>query len=332
MGRLEIKGVCQKSGGRLYYRRKVDGKDVYIRLPAVADPTFAEAYARASSSGKGTRIRHGPGTIGHYVRTMRAGSYLKKLAEITRQNRLYYLSLIEEQDGHRTVTGCTRPAVRKMHDRFADTPGKANNWLTTFKLVLELAIEDEVIRENPARCIADLELGEHEPWPADLLERALAEATPMLRLAIVTGLCSGARISDVIWMQHGWHDGDIMRLRTRKRVGKKRTGVDLAVPMHPLWLAEISKCPRKAVTLLYDRYGKPFSDTAILQERVNRLMQDLGAPTYESNGRERLYSFHGLRKNAACYLAELGLGDSEIGAICGMTPILSAITPSARVR
>jgi DNA-binding CsgD family transcriptional regulator len=39
-----------------------------------------------------------------------------------------------------------------------------------------------------------------------------------------------------------------------------------------------------------------------------------------SNANSRLYSFHGLRKNAACYLAELGLNDSEIGAICAMTP------------
>ena len=49
-------------------------------------------------------------------------------------------------------------------------------------------------------------------------------------------------------------------------------------------------------------------------------MESIGSPTYLSNGNSRLYSFHGLRKNAACYLAELGLNDSEIGAICGMTP------------
>lgn len=64
---------------------------------------------------------------------------------------------------------------------------------------------DAVLRaDNPAAGIAPLKLGEREPWPADLLLRALATASPMLRLAIVTGLCSGARISDVIKMQHGW--------------------------------------------------------------------------------------------------------------------------------
>jgi len=32
------------------------------------------------------------------------------------------------------------------------------------------------------------------------------------------------------------------------------------------------------------------------------------------------YSFHGLRKNADCYLAELGLSEDEIGIICALTP------------
>jgi hypothetical protein len=33
-----------------------------------------------------------------------------------------------------------------------------------------------------------------------------------------------------------------------------------------------------------------------------------------------VYSFHGLRKNAACYLAALRLSADEIGIICAMTP------------
>ncbi|PTW47371.1 hypothetical protein C8J25_10386 [Sphingomonas faeni] len=32
------------------------------------------------------------------------------------------------------------------------------------------------------------------------------------------------------------------------------------------------------------------------------------------------FSFHGLRKNACCYLVECGINDSEIGEILGMSP------------
>ena len=168
--------------------------------------------------------------------------------------------------------------------------------------------------DNPAAGITPLEIGEHEPWPADVLDRALEAGSPLMRLAIVTGLCSGARIGDCLRMQHGWHDDRIIQLRASKNKA------DVAIPMHPLWLAELAKVPRMRVTLLYDRTGKPFSEPKIVQERMRRLIEEIDSPRYLRNGKLRLYSFHGLRKNAACYLAELGLSDAEIGAICGMTP------------
>jgi integrase len=34
---------------------------------------------------------------------------------------------------------------------------------------------------------------------------------------------------------------------------------------------------------------------------------------------DQRFSFHGLRKNACCYLLELGLSDTEVGAILGMS-------------
>ncbi|WP_031261005.1 hypothetical protein, partial [Curtobacterium sp. B18] len=32
------------------------------------------------------------------------------------------------------------------------------------------------------------------------------------------------------------------------------------------------------------------------------------------------FVFHGLRKNACCYLLEMGLNDSQVGAMLGMSP------------
>lgn len=34
---------------------------------------------------------------------------------------------------------------------------------------------------------------------------------------------------------------------------------------------------------------------------------------------EAAFTFHGLRKNACCYLLELGLSDTEVGSILGMS-------------
>jgi integrase len=308
-----MKGVCQK-GGRLYFRRKVKGEDVYTRLPAFDDPAFAAEYQRASNTSP-EKGKAGAGTLAALVAAYRASSDFRSIpSDNTRANYGRYLDMIVEVDGARSVKGVRPKFVREMRDRHQDTPGKANNWLVVFKTLMAYAALNDWRPDNPASDVRLLPLGEHEPWPAWLLEAALKAASPMLRLTIITGLCSGARIGDVIRMQHGWHDGRIMEFTTSKN------GVDVAVPMHALWTDELAKVSRRAVTLLYDRYGRPFAETGTVQARIRTLMRDLGSPTYATNGRQRGYTFHGLRKNATCYLAELGLSDTEIGSIVGMTP------------
>lgn len=303
MGQLGLKSVQQKHG-RLYFRRKVRGKDQYIRLPDADHPDFARAYAEASRSAD--RAKPARGTLAALVAAYRASSDFRLIpSPVTRANYSRYLDMIATDHGHRTVRGVKPVHLRMLRDRMADTPGKANNWLAIFKALLSFAAQNGWRDDNPANGIKALKLGEHEPWPATVLEKALAAAPPITRLSIVTGLCSGARIGDAIRMQHNWHDGAMMQFTASKN------SADVAVPMHPLWLAEIAQVERKAVTILYDRSGKPFGSTGALQERIRDLMKSIGEPGY---------TFHGLRKNACCYLAELGLNDSEIGAIVGMTP------------
>ena len=69
----------------------------------------------------------------------------------------------------------------------------------------------------------------------------------------------------------------------------------------------------KNALVLDDHYG----DNGAVQERIRRLMHDLGHVDDEN---QLLYTFHGLRKNACCYLLETGLSDTDVGAILGMTP------------
>ncbi len=42
-----MKNVTERKG-LLYFRRKIAGKDTYIRLPAIDSPDFAEEYALLS--------------------------------------------------------------------------------------------------------------------------------------------------------------------------------------------------------------------------------------------------------------------------------------------
>jgi integrase len=298
-----MKNVAQR-GDRLYFRRKTGGRDVLTRLPALDDPAFAFEYARLS---KGDTSRPPPvrGSFAALATEFRANLAKRKLASATRTNYLRYIDRIAADLGDRSVKGMRPAHVYRLRDRLAETPGAANNYLAVLRLMLAFACERDWRDTNPAAGVPALPLGEHLPWPDDVLVAALANATPMTRLAIITGLCSGQRIGDVIRMQWGWCRDGYMQFEQEK------TGKPVAIPMHPIWRAELAKHPRKAVTLLYDRSGRPFQSDATLRERLVDLFASI-----EVTG----YTFHGLRKNAACYLSETGLTDEQIGALTGMSP------------
>jgi integrase len=310
-----IPGVVQKKGCtyRRFRVKRPDGRwgDHYVKLPDPADPGFAEALAWVNGAAP-KRGEPGKGSVAALVVLFRERLAKAKVADSTRRNKLYYADLIEAQHGHRLVRETRRKHIIKIRDALADTPGKANNLLAVLKAMFEIAVDYDWIEHNPARGVPLLDLDEHDPWPREVVEKALVAAGPMLRLAIVTGLCTGQRVSDVILIERNWLDSGFMELAQLK------TDVDVAVPVHPWWREEIALVPRRVVkTILYDRFGRPFSGTDRIQERIRRLMTKLGF--VDDKGRA-LYTFHGLRKNACCYLLELGLSDTQVGAILGMTP------------
>ncbi|GGE94050.1 tyrosine-type recombinase/integrase [Sphingomonas prati] len=294
-----------------------------MRLPAIDAPNFEQEYQRLSTptSSAPTRATPAPGSIGALVVAYRSGSEFGEVpSATTRANYRRYLDLIEADHGARSVTGVRPAHIYRMRDKFAETPGKANNWLTVFRVLMAYAAKHDWRGDNPASGIKALRIGEYEPWPADLLRVCLEVATPITRMLLVAGLCSGQRNSDVIRMQYGWIEDGVMSLTQAK------TNVHVSVPMHPFWTAELAAQPRKAVTLLYDRFGKPFGTTGAVQSRIRDLMEmkpvkevlaDLTAR--EMIGEGDTFVFHGLRKNACCYLLETGKNDSEVGAMLGMS-------------
>jgi integrase len=301
-----MKNVHIKRDGRAYFRRKVKGRDYYIRLEHGPDhPLFSVELERIRSGFSGTRPKAAEGTLAALVADFKASSSFTALpSSVTRANYQRYLDIIARDDGYRTVKGLKPSYVAKLRDRYKDTPGKANNWLSIFKTLMDYAAFNDWRDDNPAARLRPLPIGEHEPWPATVLERALSAASPMTRLAIVLGVTTGCRIGDAVRIQHRWLEGGVLEYTASKNK------TDVAIPIHPLLTAEIAKLERKAVTVLYDRSGKPFSSRKTLSERIRDLMATIG---------EADYSFHGLRKNAACYLAEMGMSDTDIGSMLAMT-------------
>ena len=156
---------------------------------------------------------------------------------------------------------------------------------------------------------------EHEPWPQEVLDAVMNAGSPTTRLAIETGLYSGQRISDCIRFTHKMLATDTIDLDQAKRRSKGARLVEVYIPVHPNWREAVARVPKRADTILYDRSGLPFKDTDALQERIRDLMK---AEVFVDKRGLALYTFHGLRKNAANYLAEIGCDEAQIGAICGM--------------
>lgn len=341
---MNIPGVCQKKG-QTYRRFRVKnaaGKwvDQYVKLPDPSHPKFAEELQRVNGAAKERTVilRGSVRALAIEFRQALANGWTKKtrkkgakaLSPNTRTNYLRYVAMIEASHGSELVASLTPANVYALRNKMANMPGKANNWLNVLKLMLTFAEQGGWIRTNPARDVGLLPIGEHEPWPREVLEQALATASPMLRLAIVSGLCSGQRVSDVITIRHDWLKTGIMELSQIK------TNVDAAVAVHPWWREEIDRLEKKSTTILYDRSGKPFGDEDRIQERIRVLMRQLGYVVRDDDGTpldklgepvaeggknkpQVLYTFHGLRKNACCYLLELGLTDSDVGLILGMS-------------
>lgn len=308
-----IPGVCQKHG--ITYRRfKVKGedgkwRDQYVKLPDPSDPTFAEELKRVNGEPV-ARAKPTKGTIAALIAELRGMLAKREMADATRSAWGYYLGLIEQQHGRRLVADLERSHCYRIRDGMADEPGKANNYMAKFKALLEFGAERGWIKTNPAAGIPLLETGEHAPWPKHVLADALAAASPMDRLIVITGLCSGQRASDAIHIPRKF-DGNMIALRSKK------TSAAAAIVMHPMWRAEIDRTEAKAVTVLYGRQGKPFTSSDAIQSRIRKLMKRLG---YVDADGVPLYSFHGLSKNAICYLTELGLDEGTIGALVGKTP------------
>lgn len=318
MGRFAVPNV-ETIGPYAYLRRRwrdEAGRQHTQRIPLgrTDAPEFAERLAAAQRPAP-ERAAAAAGSIGALIAAFRPVLATRKLAAATRRNYLLYLDRIAQEHGHRSVRGLRPAHLYAIRDGLADTPGVARNYLSVFRLLLAFACERDWRADNPAAGIPALPIGEHEPWPAELLERAIEKAPRMLRLAIITQLCSGQRIGDGIRIQHSWLRPAAPGIRGQQgplvvQLTQEKTGAQVAFPVHPLWAQEIALVPRKALTLLYDRSGHPFASVEPLQAQLRRLMAELGAEGY---------SFHGLRKNACCYLLELGLSDATVGSLLGMS-------------
>ncbi|SFJ51635.1 Phage integrase family protein [Sphingomonas sp. NFR04] len=341
MERPKVK-YCQWQKGTLYFGIKgKDGRTSYTALPHPSHPDFASCYEplknahEARKKAKKEKVDTASGSQRYYI----TGSFkalvheaeksraYRDMAQSTRENVDRYYRTIIADWGDKLVAELEPADVDRRIDEpdMASYPGKTLNYLKYLADLIDLGIRRGYRKDkyNPARDAERPETGERLPWPDDVYERAIDRASDMIRLAIQLGVYTGQRISDCIRIER-------QELLACAAAGEpmslvqKKTGVEVFIPIHPELAAIVEAFPASpdAPTVLYNRLGRPFPKPDQIQDRLKKLMLDLGYfDEVERAGEEKRdtrFKFHGLRKLAACHLVEAGATPHEVSAICGM--------------
>jgi integrase len=185
-------------------------------------------------------------------------------------------------------------------------PHAARSWLATLRSLCQFAVKRRYLRTNPT---ANIKLraikgdGFHT-WTDDEIAQFEAHhpigSKPRLALALL--LYTAQRRSDVVRMgrQHA-RDGVLT-------VKQQKTGVTLAIPVHPHLQTVLAASPSAHLTFLVTATGKPYGPNHF-SETFREWCDAAGLPKH--------CTAHGLRKAACRRLAEAGCSGNEIMAISG---------------
>ena len=299
--------IDRNGHARFYFRR--NGRR--IPLPGLPwSPEFMAAYQEALSGVKAQaefgakRIK--PGSIGALVLSYFNSIAFGELATETKRTRRNILERFAEEHGDKRAAMLQREHIQAMFAKKASKRFAARNWLKTIRALMQFAVVDGRLKEDPTTTIKNLSSKTEgfATWTEDHIaefERRFPVGTRE-RLALALLLCTAQRRSDVVKMgrQH-IRNGAI-------EVTQQKTGTKLAIPIHPDLQAALDAAPSNHLTFLTTLYGCPFTAPGFTNWfRV----------TCNQAGLPKGISAHGLRKAAARRLAEAGCSANVIASITG---------------
>ena len=133
---------------------------------------FMLAYYRLLTDGAAASLPPPPdrreyprGTFGCLVNDyLGSGQFKAKLKPKTKGEYTRICEALQQGHGWKRVSHLKRRHVRQIRDEKADTPGAANNVLRMLKILLNFAVEDDLIEASPAAKFKELRVGEWRAW------------------------------------------------------------------------------------------------------------------------------------------------------------------------
>lgn len=322
--------VDRHGKARFYFRRPGFKR---VPLPGLPwSPEFMAAYQKLMEKKSAPVLQVGSGRV--IPRSIRAltiayydGAAFKALKPITQG---VYRNIIErfchetDKDGQpygdKSAVTLRGHDVEKLMEVRADKPDSANGLRKVLREMMKVAVKLEWRENDPTsgvRKIKPKKQGGFHRWTDTEIAKFAARHAVGTKacLAMVLGLYTGQARQDIILMgeQHitceydGDEDREVEILNWVRKKTEDKTGLELAIPVHPELRRIINATPSKHLTFLVTEIGAPFTAAGFgnwFRDRCNEA--DL-----------RHCSFHGLRKAAATRLIDAGCDVVEAAAITG---------------
>lgn len=280
-------------------------------LPSTSDPAFAAAYERClrQITGDIAAPTNDSETLGWLVTSYQASPEFKRLGDRTRHEYRRILSdICSPVDGMGHGTKKWRHltyerVLAHVRDPLADTPRKADTYVSVLSAVYSWAVKRRMTKENPCRGIERLYQGGegYRAWTVREMEAFAKGATEdeyrIFALALYTGQRSGD-LCRLTWFQY---DGTTIRLTQGK------TKAQMIIPVHETLREVLGETRKTNGPILMRQDGKAYNSSSLSKKMT------LACKRMQLDG----CTLHGLRATHATLIAEGGGSSKVIAASTG---------------
>jgi integrase len=275
--------MFRRGNGRLYVEYKLDGRTVQKSTGLLDTPqnrTLVKKEVIPALERKlllGEVHRSKPKKFQHYADVFLSDkSHLK-----TYDQMKSIIKVLNERFGDMSIHKITRGDVKDfVRDRLkVNTPKTLGNYLTPLRGVFDLAIDDEIIKDNPCN---NIKLPSHkakevEPFTPKQVQMLLDNAGDWMRLFLAISFYTGMRTGEVLALMHSEIDLSAKVIHIKRSINKgkltlpKTDGSIRDVPILNDLLPYLPKKP-KSLWVLPKPDGTPYPSFVGSKQREWRLL------------------------------------------------------------
>lgn len=237
-----------------------------------------------------------------------------QMAYATRKQRVNLLDRTLPKWGSGNIQTIRPEHVRKIMADFRATPGQANNLLKTLRAMLEFAVEEGLLPENPSNHVKRYRVRTDgfTAWNREQLLKFL-DAHPVgtqPHLAMMLLIGTACRRSDLVLLgpQHVRQVSDHQQLTFTQAKHAFDEDTRVTVPIIRPLREALGPMDSYADTFLVTEYGRPFSKNGF-GDRFRKWCDEAALP--------KNLSTHGVRKAVGALLADAGCSEYEIMSFHG---------------